>query len=300
MAERKVWVKRGLTAVGLVTMLAAPLLPSWKSFHEPLRLVTVEEDVPYAADDARQRMDVYAPRVVPPSPPVVVFVHGGFWKPQNRRMFLNVTGLYGGVGASLAARGIPTAVIGYRQMPEAGSVQNALNDVTAAIRAVWRRAALMGGDVRLYVVGHSAGAFLTAQLALDPSHLANAGVPPGAVRGFACLSGVYDLERILPALDADLASAVRSSAGDAAGLARFSPARRDPTGHPPLLLMVGTQDEKVMQDEARAFRDVLMPAKGPLTWVDVPDASHMSVVMHLHKDADPVRLALEAFMEQNR
>jgi predicted O-linked N-acetylglucosamine transferase (SPINDLY family) len=56
-------------------------------------------------------------------------------------------------------------------------------DYDTRFAPVWAK--LAGGDpARLFVAGHSAGAYNAAMLALDPRWLAEAGVPPGALAGF--------------------------------------------------------------------------------------------------------------------
>ena len=48
------------------------------------------------------------------------------------------------------------------------------------------------------VAGHSAGGYLAALLALDPSFLGAHGLGPGDFRGFVAVSGFYYVERIAP------------------------------------------------------------------------------------------------------
>jgi acetyl esterase/lipase len=101
----------------------------------------------------------------------VVFIHGGFWKPFDRRMFQPLTGLHGCVGTALAGAGVATAVISYRQRPEAASLQDALDDAAGAVRFVVDNIGREGGDpARVYVVGHSLRRFRAlAQMSRRPS-----------------------------------------------------------------------------------------------------------------------------------
>jgi acetyl esterase/lipase len=62
----------------------------------------------------------------------------------------------------------------------------------------WARdnARRFGGDPdRIVLVGHSAGAYNAAMVALDPRWLRAAGVPAGAIKGWAGLAGPYDFCR---------------------------------------------------------------------------------------------------------
>ena len=303
------WLRWLAAGFGIAAVVAVALAPSWRSYYLPRRTVRVIEDVPYVDGSAqpRHRLDLYLPgpgRAPSPVPgPVVVFVHGGFWRPMDRRLLQPITGLFGGVGVALANQGVATAVIGYRQVEDGATVEDALADVARAVRYVADHVGAHGGDPgRLVLVGHSAGGFLTALLALSPEPLERAGVPAGRVRGFVSLGGTYDLPGLLPALPQALAAAVRRSAGDvgAAGpeetLLRLSPARRVRPGHAPLLLVAGTKETPVLLAQQRSMADALRKAGGDAESLEVPGAGHMDLVMHLSDPDDAVRTALLRFV----
>lgn len=66
----------------------------------------------YVADDEpKHRLDLYVPKSVSGRFPVVLFVHGGFWRGQDRRYLQAFSGIYGNVGVALAKRGIGAAVM---------------------------------------------------------------------------------------------------------------------------------------------------------------------------------------------
>ena len=68
------------------------------------------------------------------------------------------------------------------------------DDVKAAIRWLYRHIATYGGDPNaLYVTGHSAGAVLSAEVGVDLTWLAQAGIDTHILRGIAPVSGPYDL-----------------------------------------------------------------------------------------------------------
>lgn len=65
--------------------------------------------------------------------------------------------------------------------------------IARAVAWAQREAAKYGGDARrLYVMGHSSGAYNAAMLALDPRWLAVAGLAPSALAGWIGLAGPYD------------------------------------------------------------------------------------------------------------
>ncbi len=135
----------------------------------------------------RQRLDLYLPGRVAPAGghPVVVFFYGGSWNRGERAD-------YRFVGESLAARGVITLVADYRLYPEV-RYPDFLDDCAQALGWGLREAGRLGGNPqRVFVMGHSAGAYNAAMLALDASRLASTGLGPQALAGWIGLAGPYD------------------------------------------------------------------------------------------------------------
>lgn len=136
---------------------------------------------------ARHRLDVYAPSAAAPARghPVVVFFYGGSWNRGERAD-------YRFVGEALAARGVLTLIADYRLYPEV-RYPDFLSDCALALAYGLREAARLGGDAkRVFVMGHSAGAYNAAMLALDAKRLGAAGHAPAELAGFIGLAGPYD------------------------------------------------------------------------------------------------------------
>jgi len=180
-----------------------------------------------------------------------------------------------------------------------------LSVVAVALAPSWRNYYLRRSAVRdpqrVFLVGHSAGALFTALLAVQPEHLARAGVSPGKIRGFAMLSGVYDLTRLIAFSDAGLAAQVKASA-TAQDLERYSPERQVRTGpvagSAPMLLLVGGDEEPAMRAEQRSMIAALGRAGANATSVEVSGADHMDMVMHLSYPGDRALAALARFIGQ--
>jgi acetyl esterase/lipase len=274
-------MKRKIFIVLLLLLgVGVALLPSWRSYWFPRRSVRIVEDLAYG-DDPAQKVDLYLP-TSGKSWPVVVFLHGGYWRPLHRREWQAITGLHGNVGVALANSGIATAVADYRQSP--ATISEALDDAGKAVRWAADNLAKEGADPsRLYVVGHSAGGFLTMMLSLTPHP---------EVRGFASLAGAYDLERLAALLGGDLGEKVRRSAGD--DPQRFSPERHLRSDHAPILLIVGTDDQ--LLEEQRHLAAALRAVGGPMNAVEIAGAGHMGLVMNLFRPDDQVRAELLRFV----
>lgn len=117
-------------------------------------------------------------------PPLAIYIHGGGWQHGNPEMVAEKP-------AWFAAHGWAFASVGYRLVPEA-TVEQQAADVGAAIRQLRSEAAARGFDPdRILLLGHSAGAHLTALVATD-YHYAGDGF--AAIRGAIPIDGAaYDV-----------------------------------------------------------------------------------------------------------
>ena len=141
-------------------------------------------NLPYGSDQ-RNKLDVYTPLAANGAAPVVVFFYGGNWTSGDRAD-------YAFVGRSLASRGIVTVVADYRLYP-AVHYPEILDDTAQAVAWAIKQVAQYGGDPhRLFVMGHSAGGYNAAMVALDGKLLAKYGMTPDALRGWIGLAGPYD------------------------------------------------------------------------------------------------------------
>lgn len=135
----------------------------------------------------RQQMDIYTPTTPAPAAgwPLVVFFYGGSWNTGSRAE-------YAFVGSNLAAHGIVAVVADYRLYPEV-RYPDFLRDCAQALAWSLQAAPSLGADSRrVFVMGHSAGAYNAAMLALDPRWLAATGHAPAELAGWIGLAGPYD------------------------------------------------------------------------------------------------------------
>ncbi|RZJ11407.1 MAG: alpha/beta hydrolase [Haliea sp.] len=142
----------------------------------------VTEGTAYGSDP-RQKLDVYQP-VAPAAAgaPLVVFFYGGNWKAGERAD-------YKFVGEALAALGAIVVIPDYRLYPQVRYPDFVL-DSAGAVRWAFENAARLGGNpANVVVMGHSAGAYNAAMLALDPRWL---GPLQGKLAGFIGIAGPYD------------------------------------------------------------------------------------------------------------
>jgi len=195
--------------------------------------------------DSRQRLDLYKPRAAQAAGgskglPIIVFIYGGSWATGDKQG-------YRFVGQALASRGFLVAIPDYRLVPQI-RFPGFLEDNAAAVRWVAANAASQGGDPsRIVLVGHSAGAYNGAMLALDPRWL---GVQRSAIKGFVGLAGPYDF---LP-LDGPV---TRAAFGQERDLATTQPINFASAGDPPVLLLHGSKDTTVFPRNSKRLQERL-------------------------------------------
>jgi acetyl esterase/lipase len=143
-------------------------------------------DVAYGSA-LRHKLDVYSPTSAAPAGgyPVVVFFYGGSWNRGDKAD-------YKFVGEALASRGILAMVADYRLYPEV-RYPDFLSDCALALAYGLDKAANFNGNPkRVFVMGHSAGAYNASMLALDERWLKAVGRSTTELAGFIGLAGPYD------------------------------------------------------------------------------------------------------------
>jgi len=219
---------------GLLALLAAPLAGCSGS---ALLDAVVSRDsyrgrqgMPYGSDQ-RQKLDVFRPLVDGRSAPLVVFFYGGSWTRGERSD-------YRFVGEALASHGVATVIADYRLSPQVRYPQF-LNDCAQAVKWAFDHASELGADAgRVFLMGHSAGAYNAAMLALDPRWLANVRLAPQRLAGWVGLAGPYDFLPIVNP-DAQIAFNWPATAPDTQPIAHVS------AKAPRSLLLAAAEDDSV-------------------------------------------------------
>lgn len=188
--------------------------------------VKIGDGVAYA-DGPRKKLDIYAPKNPEGPSPVLFFIYGGGWKSGDRAD-------YNFVGRAFAARGFVTVIADYRLVPEV-RYPEFLEDNAQALRWVEDNIANYGGDKqRLFIAGHSAGAYGAVMLGLDGSFFRDYGITV-PIRAVAALSGPYDFYPF----EYD---EVRNAFGAAPNPEGTQPVNLVTPAAPPMFLASGTTD----------------------------------------------------------
>lgn len=218
--------------------------------------------IPYGADP-RQSLDIYVPDGGKRRP-VIVFWHGGTWIKGSKEQ-------YRFVGSALASAGYVAVLPNYRLVPQARFPQF-IEDGALAVKWTREHAAEFGGDPdAIFLMGHSAGAHISATLGLDEQYLRRVGGHLGWVRGWIGLSGPYSLDTSFPPLLGEIFRAPYDER-DWRPVALVSADSR------PALLLHGTDDFVVHPREAVDLERHLHEAGAPVECHLYPGASHWDTV----------------------
>ncbi len=125
-----------------------------------------------------------------PGAPVVVFIHGGYWRSLDKSDHSFIAPAFKNLGGCVF---IPN----YALCPAVTIPQITLQMVQA-LAWIYRNAKKYGGDPsRIYVVGHSAGGHLAAMLLDCLWPQVGKDLPADLVKGALSISGLYDLEPLM-------------------------------------------------------------------------------------------------------
>ncbi len=213
----------------------------------------------------RQLVDVYQPKTDIKNAPLVVFFYGGSWSSGERAD-------YRFVGEALATQGIVAVVADYRLSPEV-LYPVFVQDSALAMRWAFDNAQKYGVDPgRIFVMGHSAGAYNAAMVALDKRWLGAVGLSPAKLAGWIGLAGPYDF---LPIGDRKTQVAFNwpNTPPDSQALSHASSAS------PPALLLAPTQDSVVNTQRSTVGMAQRLKSNGVRVESELYDTvSHVTIV----------------------
>lgn len=138
-------------------------------------------------DGPRQKLDLFLPESRNGPAPVHIFIHGGYWRANDRET-------YHFIAESVLQAGAIAVFPEYTLMPGARMAQ-LVSEVRQAALWVGAHIGEHGGDPsRISASGHSAGAHLASYLSALAPH--EHGFPATRIKALLLVSGIYDLRPI--------------------------------------------------------------------------------------------------------
>jgi arylformamidase len=238
--------------------------------HAELRL-------PYGRSE-REHIDLYWPSAKRDAP-IVLFIHGGYWRSLEPAMFSHVA-------AGANARGLAVALAGYDLCPDV-TIERIIEEVRDAAVLLWRR-----HGRKLIACGHSAGGHLAATLLATDWKQRAPDLPAGIVPAAFSISGLFDLAPLVNvSMNADLLL-------DAAAARRDSPLFWEiPAGARALDAWVGGKESSEFLRQSRTIADAWGKKGVAARYVEVAGADHFTVVDPL---SDPQSAMTERLVELAR
>jgi len=287
----------------IALVAAAALMPScmlagaYAAAADALPGATTHRELSYVfrarngAAARQQSLDlILPPRTGAGKPPLIAFVHGGFWRESD-----DGYGIGSAVAQALVPRGVAVALIRYPLAP-AHKFPVQPEDVARAFAYLHRAAGQYGFDAkRMFLMGHSAGAHLASLVALDGRYLRDAGAPENAVAGVIAVSGIYDLGASGPIARRARELVTPVFGGDARTHAAASPvthARRDP----PFLVLSAEKDFGGFQVDARRFAARLRAAGNrDVQEIVLQELDHFTILVSMRATPSVARDLVLAF-----
>jgi arylformamidase len=220
-------------------------------------------DVPFGPTLA-EHLDLYpAPASARPAP-VLVYLHGGYWRSRTSKEF-------GFVARGPFSRGVATVVVNYALCPEV-TIDEIVRQVRAALVWTYKNAGSFGGDAeRIYVAGHSAGGHLAAML-LVTDWEGVYGLPGDIIKGTCAISGLFDLA---PFPYTFLQPKLQLTWDQ---VSRNSPILHLPGEAPPLIVAYGEDEPSELRRQSEEFFAAWKARGLEATLLPLPDKNHYDVI----------------------
>lgn len=262
----------------------------------------VVRDIAYGAQD-RQTLDVYIPEVnselthpektvrASQKKPkdVIVFFYGGSWQRGNKEDYLFVA-------QALASKGYIAVIADYRLYPKV-RFPAFIQDGANAVSWVHGHIGEYGGNPqRIFVAGHSAGAYIVMMLGLDESYMRATGVNSARpIKGIIGLAGPYDF--------APITGKTLKKIFGGNGAANTQPIHFAHKNSPPVLLLSGEADDDVGIENTTALAEKLRALESEVSVFTYKGLDHSDIVLALaygFRDTAPVLEQINEFIRHVR
>lgn len=216
-----------------------------------------------------------------PGRPLLVFVHGGYWRGRDKDDF-------GFLFEAMDAADINVAILNYDLCPQV-TVRQICQQIQSAFVWLHAQAQSLGFDAsRIDAAGHSAGAHLIAMtLAREPAAFC---LEEGLIRNAYLISGIYELS---PVLNISVNQEIRLKAEEVTDL---SPIRFAPASQTHYEVIVGGGEPRGWQDQSIAFERHIRDQGADSHLTILPERHHYSILQDLETpDAELSKRLIQNF-----
>ena len=199
-----------------------------------------------------------------PNAPILVFVHGGYWRILSSKEFSLVA------NAPVAA-GYTVVVTNYSLCPKV-TISEITRQSRAAVAWLYKNDLPCNGDrEQIYVCGHSAGGHQTAML-LGTDWAGEYGLPADTIKGGLSISGLFDLTPLQHSwLQGDLLLEEEI-------IKRESPIFKLPQQAPPLALTVGGKEPSEFARQSSDFHQAWVANGLEASYQPLVEKNHFDIL----------------------
>ena len=240
-----------------------------KMFEEWRRLSTdfrwkskCEIDIPYTSKE-RGTLDLFLPQQA--KAPVLIFIHGGYWRAMDKSDFSYLA-------KGLVDRGALVAIVNYGRCPDL-SMTGIVQQMRHACDWLWRNCSKFGGNPgAIHVSGHSAGGHLTAMMMATNWPSLYPYLPSNLIKSGVAVSGLFELEpmRYIP-LNDDLNLDEKSARLN-------SPIFLKPLTDAPLSIVVGGEESDEFRRQSYNFFTKWGGRKAGIEYLELPNLNHFTII----------------------
>jgi arylformamidase len=227
-----------------------------------------------------ETMDIFP--AAQPGAPVLVFIHGGYWRSFSSRDFSLVA-------RGPVASGFTVVVSNYSLCPRV-SIAEITRQSRAVIAWLYREVRRFNGDPeRIFVCGHSAGGQQVGMLAAT-DWSGDYGLPPDVVKGGIPISGIFDLSPLAYSwLQPKLALTHEI-------IRRESPLLNIPPAGPPLLIVLGENESIEFHRQSAVYLDTWKSNGLKAELLVQPGKNHITAIEDLARSDSLLCQALLRFI----
>ena len=187
------------------------LIPEFPEYIAQMKSLSVKAqsklkarlDISYADDQTNypldQTFDLFPAKNGNKKSPLMVFIHGGFWRALDKADHSFVAPVF-------VKENISVVVPNYSLCPKV-TIEEIVQQMLSCLKYLYLNADKLGFDKdRIYIAGHSAGGQLVTQLMCALWPLYDKRLPINLIKGGLSLSGIHDMKMIMktPYLQGDL------------------------------------------------------------------------------------------------
>ncbi len=212
-----------------------------------------------------------------PGAPVLLYVHGGRWKPQPDNAFIFFADTVVAAGAHFVAARFATLdpPKSPTRMPEM------IEQLRRAVMWLARNATSFGGDPNaLHLLGHSSGAHLASVLLTTDWE--TRGAAANVLKSGSCVSGMYELR---PVLLSARSSYVKLAAAEEH---EFSAIRHLDRVRCPILIAYGANESPEFRRQGREFAAALKARGLPAKELILPGCNHFEGIRLMMDPRSPL------------